>query len=92
MDDDLHDVDAKLVGMYAFLVKDYKILAKTYIISNPEKGFYLLQVIDGFGEPGVARLVPFHELRSWYIIPTKELAEEIAQDYIVNGWRYSTAF
>ena len=84
--------NSDLVGMYAFYVVNKKIVAKIYIHTKLNEKLYVCQAIDGLGNPNVARLLSLQELSNWYIILTKELAEEMLEDYRRNGWRYSTSY
>ena len=81
---------SNLVGMFAVFVKNEKIDTWIFISGKADNAFFICQVISPLtGVPNVAKLLTLVELRDWTIIPTKELADEIIEDYARNGrFRY----
>ena len=84
---------SNLVGMYAFLVEDDKIKARVFISGMADNNYFICQVISPLtGQLNIAKLMTIDQLKDWIIIPTKDLVNEISNDYINNGWRYGVDF
>jgi hypothetical protein len=84
---------SNLVGMYAFLLKDEKIEARIHILGKANNENFICQIISPFnGHGNICKLMSVEALKEWTIIPTFELANEIYNDYLKNGWRYSYPF
>lgn len=66
-------------------MKDIKVIGTASEMSN-------LVGMPLTGEPNVAKLMNMKELRKWVIVPTKKIADQINEDYYINGWRYSIPF
>jgi hypothetical protein len=84
----------ELVGMYAFLIEEGEIKAKAFITGRASEEYYIVQAISPLdGAPNVARLMTCRQLAHWYIIPTRELVDEIVEDTSKHGrFRYSVKF
>jgi len=80
---------SNLVGMYAFRVEDGVIKRRYFIAGKANNEYFIVQAVNAMtGEPNVAKLWTIKELSELYIIPTREIADEIMEDYRKNGWRY----
>lgn len=74
-----------LIGMYAivFLEEQYK--GKTYtvfITGQATDDTFIVQVVSPLtGQPNVARLVNIKDMKDWLILPTREIADEVLEDW-----------
>jgi len=82
---------SNLVGMYAFkLTEDRKIESQFFIKGKASNKYFIVQSISALdGAPNVAKLITLKQLVLCVIVPTKQLADEILDDYYKNHvWRY----
>ena len=78
-----------LVGMWAVLIVDNEWNQTVFIRSMADDEYYICQSIGALdGQPNVARLLTINDLSEWFIIPSREIYQEILSDYHRNGWRY----
>ena len=58
-----------------------------------DNNYFICQVISPLtGQLNIAKLMTIDQLKDWIIIPTKDLVNEISNDYYNNGWRYGVDF
>ena len=80
---------SNLIGMYAFRVEEGFVKRRYFIAGKANNEYFIVQAISAMtGEPNVAKLWTIKELLELYIIPTREIADEVMADCIKNGWRY----
>ena len=81
---------SNLVGMWAFKIKERKIASKVFITGKADNKYFIVQAISPWtGCPNVAKLMSLEELREWAIIPTKEIADLVLDDYCKHDeWRF----
>lgn len=78
-----------LIGMYALLVKDNEISITIKIIGKADDNYFICQYSSAIdGSLNIARLMSIEELKTWIIVPTADIVNELYTDYYKNGWRY----
>ena len=62
-----------LVGQYFHSIKDGQIKWQGVVLSNPEPGWYLIQLIEWMhGTPNLRRLIRIDEMSEWYFYPDSD--------------------
>lgn len=83
-------VMSNLVGCYLFVIEDEKIKRTGFVYGKAED-HYLIQWHNAMtGSPMQCQLFTVLQMVDWMFCPTREIADEIAEDYSKHGRvRYS---
>jgi hypothetical protein len=74
--------DYNLVGSWALVWKDNKLLCKLFIYGKADESHYIVQALGAItGDPNICKVFHVSEMKDWVFAPTKEIAEEILDDY-----------
>lgn len=85
---------SNLVGMWAHIWQNDEVLfRRVFIQGKADDNYYIVQFLNVLtGEPNVARIVNISQMVDWQILPSKEVADEVYNDYVKHKTnRYSIA-